>query len=70
MTTVENMKNEMITKNDLAQTTQRLDEIQTSRVESVKNELTDVITTVENMKIDTDAGKFNQSRYIFVSHCD
>jgi hypothetical protein len=22
------------------------------------------------MKIDTDAGKFNQSRYIFVSHCD
>jgi outer membrane murein-binding lipoprotein Lpp len=57
-------------KTALAQTTQRLDETHTSRVESVKNKLTDVIATVENLKIDTDAGKFNQSRYIFVSHSD
>ncbi|XP_046449832.1 uncharacterized protein LOC124198172 [Daphnia pulex] len=42
MATVEYMKQEMsgmVTKTDLAQTTQRLEETHTSRVESVKNEL-------------------------------
>ncbi len=58
MVTVENMKNEMVTKTDLAQATQRLDEIQTTRVESVKNDLTNVMTTVENLKND------GQSPYI------
>jgi hypothetical protein len=58
MATVENLKKEMITKTDLAQTSQRLDEKHTSRVEIVKNELTNVITKVENLKKDTN-GKFN-----------
>jgi prefoldin subunit 5 len=57
MATVENLKKEMITKTDLAQTAQRLDKTHTS-VESLKNELTNVITTVQNMKIDTN-GKFS-----------
>ncbi|XP_046448793.1 uncharacterized protein LOC124197394 [Daphnia pulex] len=55
-TTVENIKKEMtglITKADLVQTTQRLDETHISRVESVKKELANVMTTVENMKKDT-----------------
>ncbi|XP_046642629.1 uncharacterized protein LOC124327676 [Daphnia pulicaria] len=52
MATVENLKKEMITKTDLAQTAQRLDKTHTS-VESLKNELTNVITTVQNMKLDT-----------------
>jgi hypothetical protein len=71
MTTVENMKKEMtgmVTKTDLAKTTQRLDETHSS-VEMVKNELTNVITSIENLKTDTDAGKFNKPRFIF-SHCD
>jgi prefoldin subunit 5 len=41
----------------LAQTLQRLDETHSS-VESVKNELTNVMITVENLKKDTN-GKFN-----------
>jgi hypothetical protein len=48
-TTVKNMKKEMITKTDLAQTTQRLNKMQTSRVESVKKEFANVMTTVENI---------------------
>jgi hypothetical protein len=63
MATVENMKKEMtglITKADLAQTTQRLDETHTSRVESVKKELANVMTTVENIQKIT-IGKFNSS---------
>jgi hypothetical protein len=51
------MKNEIITKTDLAQTLQRLDETHSS-VESVKNELTNVMITVENLKKDTN-GKFS-----------
>jgi hypothetical protein len=39
MATVENLKKEMITKTDLAHTTQRLDETHASRVESLKKEL-------------------------------
>jgi hypothetical protein len=60
------MKNEMtgmITKTDLAQTTQHLDEIQASRIEIVKNELTNVMTTVENLKKDTN-GKFNLPTFV------
>ncbi|EFX75551.1 hypothetical protein DAPPUDRAFT_323209 [Daphnia pulex] len=70
MTTVENMKNEMITKTDLQQTTQRLDETHTLRVESVKNELTDVMTTVKNLKKDTDAAKFPSSIGRMPTSCD
>jgi hypothetical protein len=40
----------MITKTDLAHSTQRLDETHTSHVESVKKELANVMTTVENIK--------------------
>jgi hypothetical protein len=60
--TVDNIKKEMtglITKADLVQTTQRLDETHTSRVESVKKELANVMTTVESMKKDTNNGKSN-----------
>ncbi|EFX70894.1 hypothetical protein DAPPUDRAFT_327748 [Daphnia pulex] len=45
MATVENMKKEMI----------KADETHTSRVESVKKELANVMTRVEYLKIDTDA---------------
>jgi hypothetical protein len=62
MATVENMKKEMITKTNLAQTTQRLDETHTSRVESVKKELSNVMTTVGNIK--KESGKFNHSTLI------
>ncbi len=41
---------DLITKVDLAQTTQRLDETHTSHVESVKKEWVNVMTTVESMK--------------------
>jgi hypothetical protein len=57
MTTVENMKKDMT---DLAHTTQRLDETHTSSVESVKKELANLMTTVENMKKITN-GKFKSS---------
>ncbi|EFX60624.1 hypothetical protein DAPPUDRAFT_342342 [Daphnia pulex] len=53
--TVENLKKEMtgiVTKTDLAQTVQRLDETHASRVESIKNDLS-LMTTVENLKKDT-----------------
>jgi hypothetical protein len=63
MATVENMKKEMtglITKADLAQTTQRLDETHTSRVESVKKELANVMTTIENIQ-KIKIGKFKSS---------
>jgi hypothetical protein len=49
MATVENMKKEMITKTDLAQTTQLLD---------------DVTTTVENLKKDANS-KFNLPAFYF-----
>jgi hypothetical protein len=57
MTTVENMKKDVT---DLAHTTQRLDETHTSSVESVKKELANLMTTVENMKKITN-GKLKSS---------
>jgi hypothetical protein len=67
MATVESMKKEMtgmVHNADLAQITQRLDETHTSRVESVKKELSNIMTTVENMK--KESGKFNLL-HVFIS---
>ncbi|EFX70892.1 hypothetical protein DAPPUDRAFT_256561 [Daphnia pulex] len=68
--TIENVKHEMITKTDLAQTTQRLDEIQTSRVESFKKELTNVMTTVEILEKNTNASSAASSIGRMPKSCD
>jgi DNA anti-recombination protein RmuC len=53
LATVENLKKDMVTiKTDLVQTTQHLNKTHSS-VESVKNELINVMTSVENLKKDT-----------------